>query len=467
MHCDQSQLLSSKGLEKLQSDILPNWLPKCRWFSGKGQTIKRVSIVRTAQFQNSVILAAEVNYLDSQSEIYNLPVILKSKARQCETIARWGAGIALCDALHDSEFQRSLLETLVGTTTIESFSSRYSGPLPDSELTSQYYDVEQSNSAILYSDQLFVKVFRKLHTGINPDQELSDFLTHSTDFKHSSQFLGAIKWHDYNFALASQAVANQGDAWTLALKHFNDGKPSTDWLQRIERLGQRTAEMHIAFLASDSKETDIKPAPFTTMDFQNCLVQFETLEVEMKSLLAAKLSSLDDTSKQLAEVAINTKWSSRFSDLKFDTLKCRTHSDYHLGQVLDTGDDFVIIDFEGEPSRPLQQRRMKHPPVRDVAGMARSFHYAAHVALRELKRSSKLTKQQAEIWAGETRARFIDAWQKTISAGIENEPVIELLQFYETEKAIYEVIYEINNRPDWVKIPLRGLFAQDSTHLTG
>jgi maltose alpha-D-glucosyltransferase/alpha-amylase len=237
----------------------------------------------------------------------------------------------------------------------------------------------------------------------------------------------------------------------------------------VALLGQRTGELHRA-LASSSGDPSFAPEDFTTL-YQRSLYQ------SMRSLARRSLQTLakgvvdlpDELQEQAQEIAGSEReilqLLSRIRERKIGGKKIRTHGDYHLGQVLFTGKDFTIIDFEGEPARPISERRLKRSPLRDVAGMIRSFHYAVHTALRSITDSRPEDRAALEPWVipwyVHVSGIYYQAYARTVSETSllpEREAdVALLLQIYLMEKAVYELNYELNNRPDWVAIPMAGI----------
>jgi len=241
------------------------------------------------------------------------------------------------------------------------------------------------------------------------------------------------------------------------------------YVDMIALLGRRTAELHKA-LASITQEKDTVPEPFTVLYQKSVYHSMRALTLEIFSQIQNNLSTMDkETSKQAQEI-INSRQDilKKFRNLtskKISAMKIRIHGDFHLGQVLYTGTDFIIIDFEGEPSRPLSQRRLKRSALRDVAGMIRSFHYAAHGALilrnvMHTDQPDELTKL-ADQWYYYMSAVFLNSYIKTVGDADflpDNKQDFDtLLTVFLLEKSIYEVGYELNNRPDWLAIPLRGV----------
>jgi trehalose synthase-fused probable maltokinase len=239
-------------------------------------------------------------------------------------------------------------------------------------------------------------------------------------------------------------------------------KIEAESLERASQLGSRTGELHLA-LASETSDPDFSAEPLTENDNRTLSDSILTSARQVLGLIAAKRTSLPSPARELAErfVALEPTLLGRTTALATSVAgaKIRTHGDYHLGQVLETGGDFVIIDFEGEPLRSLATRREKRSPLRDVAGMLRSFDYAAHAALE----SHRELSSQAAQWSAKAQLAFLDSWLLATDGAAFRSPVRpdedRLLEAFLLEKALYEVIYEINNRPTWLPIPLRGVLT--------
>lgn len=390
-------------------------------------------------------------------------------------------------------------------------SDRFAAILGDRRLplASKVLKAEQSNTSIIYQDTFFLKLYRHIEEGVNPDSELPRHLTEETSFANTPSFAGSIEWQrgragPLSLALLLQYVPNQGDAWSFTLDNLDrsfghaltvrtkldalpplpnavrpmepDSIPTmmrdfigSVYAEMVAILARRTGELHLA-LMSLSQSPDVAPEPFSLL-YQKSLHQsirglvlkvFGELERNLKSLPPA---TADAVRNVLAAKKTVLARLGRLVEKKIDTVKIRTHGDYHLGQVLYTGKDFVIIDFEGEPARSMTERRLKQPALRDVAGMIRSFHYAAHGNL--LLRAAKLgadveyLRHWADLWYFYVSGMFLHAYLKTVAdSRVVPKDVTEcntLFEIFLLEKAIYELGYELNNRPDWLMIPVRGI----------
>jgi maltose alpha-D-glucosyltransferase/alpha-amylase len=374
---------------------------------------------------------------------------------------------------------------------------------------------EQSNTSIVYGDRLILKLFRRIEAGINPDFEIGRQLTEKIGFPRVPAVTGAFEYERpaepaTTLAMMQQFVESQADGWSHALDElgrFYDQVESLEpselevpesltalaaldpprrvqdvmgsYLRVASILGRRTAEMHIA-LAADAADPAFAPEPIAREDLaavsgaaageaQRALATLETwLSGPTGSDVGARLGA-DVVDRARALVGLRDRLFEslrRTPVVEFAATKTRIHGDYHLGQVLWAEADFFVIDFEGEPARPLAQRREKQSPLKDVAGMLRSLGYAAHARLfaHATARPAERARLEswAQVWQTWSMAAFVRAYFD--AAGGEQfvpaEPVHRdaLLRFFMLEKVLYELNYELNNRPDWVRIPLWGIF---------
>jgi maltose alpha-D-glucosyltransferase / alpha-amylase len=422
------------------------------------------------------------------------------------------------DATGDKQFEKAMLgviehrRRLRGTRgeALGVTSSAYHSIRPTGEAAGEPHllKAEQTNSSIAYGHDFIFKLFRRIEPGISPDLELSRFLTERVSFPHTPRLAG---WLEYRVGRAEPLtmgvmhsfVHNHGDAWEYTRRELNryferaatrtqlvapPGKPLIEllaedapdragadmvgvYLDIARLLGHRTAELHLA-LSSEEEDAAFTPEPF--------LPQLRSTYQSMRNLAGRTLRLLRDRLLTLPEgTRKQAAWLSEHQGplgACFDAMlkrpisivRIRTHGDLHLGQVLYTGKDFVIIDFEGEPARPLTERRRKRPGLRDVAGMLRSFHYAAFGTLLEETSSGALGGRDfasmepwARLWQEWTSWAFLKAYLETAGESPivpkDRDELKVLLDVFVLDKAIYELGYELNNRPDWVTIPLHGI----------
>lgn len=426
----------------------------------------------------------------------------------------------LYDALWSPDFSKTLLSAIgrgdrfTGETgtLIASPTQAYGGLIGGVDsLDPVVLKAEQSNTSIAYGDRVLLKIYRRVETGINPDLEIGRMLT-ATHFPHSPPLAGSLEYVDANnetvtIAILQGFVHNQGDAWNYSLEAFDryvgrcraqpigrergltfagpfsetaQGDIPTfareligPYLDSASQLGQRTAELHVA-LANARGNPDFTPEPFSPEYRRSRYESMRRLVSQTCSLLRGRLNDLPVVTEQEARWVLNdeARMQNRFREfLELETraLRIRCHGDYHLGQVLWTGRDFLISDFEGEPARLLSERRMKHTPIMDVAGMLRSFYYAPYAALVR-RQPDWLTGDAGarfepwiRFWHGWVSVAFLKAYL-VIAEGVSFWPGTKaefqvLLDAHLLEKAVYEIGYELNNRPDWVRIPIRGVMG--------
>lgn len=524
------ELFQNKIQIRVENNILPHYLNSSRWFGGKSRVIQSISIINKIDIPTEVIqvklITVEVIYNDGLPEIYQLPLAytpLKNEDTFKE-IPKKGIvanlqitnqeGV-LFDAVYSEEFRNLLFKNIRKGTKISSehgnlefYHSRDSS-LEDGEVHSKILNAEQSNTSLIYDNKYFLKLYRKLDNTINPDLEITRYLSEKTDYKNSPHFVGAIEYNQGGnniivMGMMEDLVPNQGDAWDYTKDSLNryfeavltkpkDINPEPDELdlslpitfekfpetlkelvggvfpERISLLGQRTAEMHLA-LAAHPEEKDFEHEAFS-LHYQRSLFSslqsltrnsFQNLQKNLKTLPEEIQLEAREVLEMKSEVLNCFK---RVFSHKIPVMKIRAHGDYHLGQVLWTGKDFVIIDFEGEPARAFSERRLKRSPLRDVAGMIRSFHYAAYSSILEAEleqqRKEGNLEQWADTWYYHITRLFLDTYSKTVGKSnfipSKKEDFKILLETFLLEKAVYELNYELNNRPDWVLIPLRGI----------
>ncbi|HUE76592.1 MAG TPA: maltose alpha-D-glucosyltransferase [Longimicrobiales bacterium] len=511
------------------ADILPDYLRPRRWFGGKARKIRSARVVDAIDVRSdaleSYIALVAVDYVDGDAETYVLP-LAHAMGRRAEqlmkeqphaVLARVGDGV-LFDATVEPAFATELLRVMAtrrklrgekgeveGTLVKEYRTLRSTSP---GKLRPTLVRVEQSNTSIMFGSSVFFKLFRKLEPGTNPDLEVARQLTRK-GFEHTPEVTGELHYRngkDSTLGVLKRYVPNEGDAWGYTLDALGgyfelvaatrpepvETPLDTASLLRAARsgeselaaellggytesarlLGQRTAEMHAALAAAiDRKE--FAPEPFSALYQRSLYQSMRNLSGRAFQTLARRLDTLPEELRADAGAVLERKAETmgRMRAVvgeKMEAQRIRTHGDYHLGQVLYTGRDFVIIDFEGEPARPLTERRLKRSPLSDVAGMLRSFSYAAYTALADeaLRGMARPGDEQwlepwAGFWAASASAAFLEAYlHHDAGAGYlpaREEDLRVLLEAHLLEKAVYELAYELNNRPDWVGIPLRGI----------
>jgi maltose alpha-D-glucosyltransferase/alpha-amylase len=509
---------------------LPGYLARQRWFGGKARRIHSVELTDLLPFQtgelDAFLLLARVEYEVGAGETYVLPMFLADSSAAVAggpdgtvsiLVPDRNQRLILADALKNEKFLRWLLDAV----EVELVSHGANGDVQASytkvfqeirssrgPLAPRLSNAEQSNTSIIYGDSLILKFFRRLEAGINPDLEIGLFLTEKTHFHGMPPVAGSIQYvseagEPSTVAMLQGFVPNQGDAWKFTLESmasfwdevaklpdtsppppsvpaemivdYDQDLPTIasdmigNYLSKVRVLGKRTAELHLA-LASSSSDPAFAPEPYTPSFQQEFERSTRGLTERTLGLLRQKRGDLPDDLRRQAEVIINAepRILQEFQSIASvqEGTRIRIHGDYHLGQVLFTGSDFVIIDFEGEPARPLSERRMKRSPLQDVAGMVRSFHYAAFAHIlapmnNAVKPDLPKMRAWAENWYSWVTFRFLKSYFANAQSGSFLPPgrgeISALLRIHLLEKAIYELGYELNNRPNWVAIPLAGI----------
>ncbi len=501
--------------KRLVRQVLPEFLPTQRWFAGKGGRIERVEFEKYDIWadQSEWLLARVRVWLAGRAEPqdYGLPLALAWEEDGDEKLRPlWPYALAkvrvrarmglLYDAFAEERFCQTLVKMIaqgaripLGNGWLKFTATRAFGELAGEApqaLPIQRLALDSSNTTIAVGDRLLMKGYRRLETGINPELEMGFFLTETVGFAHAAPLAGALEYEDeegdiITLALLQGFVPNQGDAWSYTqdyLKRFlDDALQQPDLIHQAGEdlhasyrlfaatLGRRTGELHRA-LAQTTGNPAFDPEPVTASDVAGWLARIrDEVDATLDRLDAAR-RELPEPARLLADqvLAVRVDWATRYEPQALgalDVMKTRYHGDYHLGQVLVVKNDVMIIDFEGEPARPLAARRDKHCPLRDVVGMVRSFNYAAQAALRQVTAdgASRRTMLASLVsdWEQRSRAAFLAGYAETAqdSPGYPASPdqMALLLTLFTLEKACYELRYELDNRPDWVTIPLSGL----------
>ena len=507
--------------------VIPEFLASRRWFGGKARTVRAIEvsdiIPLTSAPSRAFLTLIRVIYAAGSSETYSVPLILKSPE---ETIPAGAFPLTVklpsepeASVLYDAVLNESFLEFLLQAVARGSTFSGTGGEVTavhtaalsslwrssQERLQPALMNAEQSNTSVIFGKRLVLKIFRRLEEGINPDVEVGTFLTEGSRFSHSPAMAGHLQYastagRSSSLGIVQAFVPNEGDAWKFtlgALASYYDGKTNDpiepdqtppdgllarasqplpaharerigEYLQFTELLARRTAELHLA-LSSASGDPAFYPEPFTSADLGVFSQSALDLLNQTFELLREKQKTLpEDIREHAARVlALEEEAVRRLRSLLqmgITAMRTRIHGDYHLGQVLFTGTDFVIIDFEGEPARSLSERRAKRSPLQDVAGMLRSFHYAAYAPLLGSPsgpQNVQTRSQWADYWQAWVCATFLRTYLN-ISGNAGHIPhnkveLQALLDAYLLEKAIYELKYELNNRPQWLAIPLEGI----------
>lgn len=510
--------------------VLLDYIQGQRWFRGKARDpwaaeIQDIVSVKYGDAEAHIILL-EVEYPEGEPETYVIPLAVRPTGKADKITGRYpnaviarlksrsGGNRVLFDAMVDPDFTGFLLTTSQRRRSFKGLEGKIvSLPVGAREKISAGLKpvpskAEQSNTSIIYGEKYILKLYRKLEEGVNPDVEIGRFLTEKTPYKNIARVAGSLEYHigrkkTMSLAVLQDYVPNEGDAWQFTLdsleRYFDEAlahrtvqappvprkhllslpedPPSLAketigaYLASARLLGQRTAEMHIT-LASGLEEKDFAPDLYTLTYQAGQYQSFRGSAIRILELLRERTRHLPPDIHTDAKAVLDAEKTiiARFDMVrrgKIQASRIRCHGDYHLGQVLYTGKDFVIVDFEGEPARSLSERRFKRSPLRDAAGMVRSFHYAALTALeKQLSRQTGTESvvqlnQWAQHWYTWVSAAFLHAYLDIMGrTGLlpsDASQVKILLDSFLLDKALYEVSYELNNRPDWVKVPLKGI----------
>jgi len=515
------ELLDNKDFVKIfLSDVLEDYILKQRWYGGKSSKLKYIELSEYFKIQQHgeiyYGLLLEVNFEEAFYQHYFLPIAFVSdenfaKKDRILPISIKGQKGFIIDAINIEAFRKLVFERIATAIPNDKTRVQYH----KSELfnnvsyeSSRFMGLEQSNTSIVYNEKHVLKFFRRIYADKNPDYEMSRFLSEKKEFKNTPAYLGSINIIDSDnvnitIGLMQEMIANEGDAWDYMLKEFHkifsnlefknidvNKLPKTelflrlnikdvppqiiDWaglnlFLKVQTLAKRTAEMHIA-LGSEFEETAFTPTHFNG-DYEvwlknRLLYQFQNRLNSIEN----NMHKLDGLALELAQEFVEKKNTVRKRFVNFDWTKLkgeriRVHGDYHLGQILVQNDDFFILDFEGEPESTIRDRKVKQPPLKDVAGLFRSFHYAIYATIFNNAEHYKHTQNDL-FNAGELLYQFIigvflgsyisDIREANLNIGYNKERIF-LLEYSLLEKAVYELGYELNSRPRWAVIPLKGI----------
>jgi maltokinase len=433
-----------------------------RWFAAKGRTVRAAVMVdRGAWALDGTAVRLEL-----------VEVSFAEGPRETYVLVRAGDEL---DALREPRVARSLLSQAYAGARVPTerggLLAFWSGEMLHRLSTGMLeppraLGAEQSNSSVRYGNGLVLKLFRRIEPGIHPEVEMAQFLTERTSYRHMPLLAATLNYRGPDGAVSAVGmfqsfVPNRGDAWQATLQRLGpvlDGANLAPAVEPMRRLGEVTAALHLA-LASSQSIPAFAPQPVSQDDVAAWTRDIQEELTRAAGALQGRASVLD--AEHLADRANGVA-------ALVGSQKIRLHGDYHLGQVLvreDQGGDFAVIDFEGEPAKPLAARREKRSPLRDVAGMLRSFDYARHAALRDGQGNATAPGRgaRAAAWHEAARAAFLEAYLASVRSHCpsllpqDEEGLHGALAAHELEKAGYEALYELNNRPDWLPIPLAAL----------
>jgi maltokinase len=441
--------------------VLLGTIASQRWFGGKSRDVldARVLDAGTTSDGSPMLAVAivEVRYGLQTHHVYHLPLGFRpAEEGWTASVIAETEGWVVYDAIADPELARRMVELMRDGADIETGEAtivfRATGELPSEITSARPMGAEQSNSSLVLDERYALKLYRRIEPGMNPELEVLRFLS-AREFEHTAALEGYIAYEgrplEATLAVLQEFVPARGDGWKLALDSLAGGDP--EWLPRtVGRLGEVTALLHNA-LASDPTDPQFAP---------------DEPSSEALALLSASVDEeIEQVFSQLPQTDAIAPVAGRGEEVR-DCLRTlthigqvgkaiRTHGDYHLGQALRTNaDDWLILDFEGEPARSVPERRRKVSPLRDVAGMLRSFAYAASAA------SIQRGVEPPAGWEQRCRDGFLTGYLEAVEPSLlpgGSEAVHRLLTIFELEKAVYELRYELHNRPEWVSIPVAGV----------
>ncbi len=524
--CKLTELFEDSSFkEHLTTNILPKYIVAQRWYGGKASSIKYIELssVQSLNFSNGVNsfgLILEVYFVEAYSQNYFLPISLIPAEQEVvgkaviDEFECSGRSVKLVDAVYLESFRKSLFELVKKNKKVTNEYGELQflrGSYLDRKeefVSSKLLTGEQSNTSFFINDKYIFKIYRRLFDRTNPDFEISLHLTDKTNFKNSPKFAGSINWqreknYQISLGLMQETIPNIGDAWEYTLPYIKsyfqncidrniqvkklpklklfdtismDLAPRQlydlfrlEMIERIDLLAKRTGELHVA-LGEEKQDLAFTPSTYNS-DFSVWLKNRLIYQFDNRvNLLENSIFKLEGMSLDYAKQFLENRKLIRYHFLSFDetilkSQRIRIHGDYHLGQVLVTKDDFYIIDYEGEPESTIRDRKVKQTPLKDVAGMLRSFHYSIYSTIfnhqeewdKDFEYLFELGEWLYSYIVGLFLYQYIQIVQKNnLNIGY-NAEIQYLLKYNILEKAVYELGYELNARPNWTIIPLKGI----------
>jgi maltose alpha-D-glucosyltransferase/alpha-amylase len=506
-------LLEGRERAAFERTIAPGFLPHQRWFAGKGSRISHVSVRDAAALPDQsgretfMLPLLDVTLRDGSQHRYFTPLSVE-EGRDDDALVpyavakvRRGARTGyLTDATTDPEFALCVVEAMRAGRELkgERGTLRFTGTaqladMPDVALDAvARLGAEQSNSTIALADHMALKIYRRLQPGVHPELEVGRFLTEVAGYANTPALLGAVEHIGPDggasaLAILQRFVRNQGDAWTLsvdvlkreldslALTPDSDMPPLAEifaiYRKYAKTLGKRTAELHRAF-ATPTDDPAFAAEPLNADDMRAAADDARAMAERAFAAIGRIAPQASDAARDAIE-ALQARRDACFDLIEAlavppeGALKTRIHGDYHLGQVLIVQDDVMIVDFEGEPARSVDERRQKASPLRDVAGMLRSFAYAADTVTRDYaQRMAEIAPRVEAIteeWRRIATTAFLAAYEGTARGSpvwVEDQQARRrLMRFHLLAKALYEINYEADNRPEWIETPVKGVVS--------
>jgi trehalose synthase-fused probable maltokinase len=458
---DLARAIRAGDVSALPEDALASWVTAQRWFSSKLREVHEFRVLDLVPLESAdpivAIAIAEARFGSGRHEVYQVPIALRPLSSGWDegVIYTTGAHVVY-DALVDEAADAVLAGQFAAAATIERpagcvrFHWDASVAPPSAQPVTRMMAAEQSNTSVVLDERLALKVFRRIQPGINPELEMLRFLA-AQGFTQIAELAGWCVYTgelmDATLGVVQRYVGGARDGWEVAL----DALVAEDrsFLDRLGELGSVTGRMH-ATLSSAPDDPDFAPEEPTVETISLLIATIDELiertfddlpDLPQLAAIAGRGEEVRDHLRSLSHIGVRGRL-------------IRVHGDYHLGQTVLGSDGWVILDFEGEPARPLLERRRKRSPLRDVAGMLRSFSYAAAAA--EFQRGARVP----DGWEQEARARFLEGYMASADPAIlpiGQASVEKLLAILELERALYELTYDLNNRPDWVPIPVASI----------
>jgi trehalose synthase-fused probable maltokinase len=459
---DVQAMVAAGDLSFIDEQPLNEWIVSQRWFASKTREVSHIDVVDAVALRTEppllVLCLVEARFPAGTHETYQVPLGLRPASEGwADRVITEADGWVVYDALSDPAHGRELLHRMRSNSELQSGQDEFifrwaesAGAGLGGTVDVRPVGVEQSNSSIVFGEDLILKAFRRVEPGVNPELELLRFLS-AREFPHIAPLAG---WYevegrliDATLGILQEYLADGQDGWELALDELQ--RDPEGLLERLHDLGTVVGQMHTA-LGSDSgnpafapDEPSAEALSILTADVDEQIerVFLDLPDTEAVAPIAGRGQDVRERLAALSSVGAGGR-------------VIRTHGDLHLGQTMLTGRGWVILDFEGEPARPLPERRLKRSPLRDVAGMLRSFSYATA--------GSRLLRdhEAPEGWEQRARERFLEGYHAAVDRNLlppGQQATEQLLSVFELEKAVYELRYELNNRPDWVSIPVAGI----------
>src|SRR3954468_17126530 len=448
----------TRDLAFLDERVLNDWVVSQRWFASKTREVSHIEIIDSVTLRDEspllILCLVEARFPVGTHETYQVPLGLRPSDEGWDGTKIYEAdGWIVYDALQDPATGRELLHAMRSNLDAGDFAFRWMGDadtVAPAAVDVRPVGVEQSNTSIIFGDELIMKAIRRIEPGVNPELELLRFLS-AREFPHIASLAG---WYEVDgrhisatLGILQEFLAGARDGWDLALDELVSDPEGL--LDRLEALGVVIGELHTA-LGSDNADPDFAPVEpsaeslailYADVDEQIEQVFLDLPEMEATGPIRGRGQDVREKLGALSHATVSGR-------------AIRTHGDLHLGQTMLADRGWVVLDFEGEPARSLPERRQKRSPLRDVAGMLRSFSYVTAGA--KLLRGAEAPAD----WEDRARERFLAGYYTSVDHSLlppGQGATEQLLAVFELEKAVYELRYELNNRPDWVAIPVAGI----------